>query len=307
MNQNKPSRPISNMAVDNRYNVARGNLLLVFIFTAVNIILGAVQSGTYLLFSASIPYFFLVNCVDIAYHGEEWGLPPVENPAALVVIFTVVAIVLALPYLLCWIFSKKHYGWMIAALVLFSLDTIILVTCFLDISFLLDYLFHAYVLYFLIMGVRNGIKKAHAPTADAAATLATYADVTDTAASTENLPGQSTDRSDSQETSYSDSNSYGDSAFDTPPLRTATLPEKCKSKIYASTAYHQHHITYRLVDQTEELVVDEYVYAEAPHVKKQATQLKATVDSLCIEAGTDASTYYIHVNGRTVAQCRRRL
>ncbi len=33
------------------------------------------------------------------------------------------AVLVLVPYLLCWIFSKKRRGWMIAALVLFAVDT----------------------------------------------------------------------------------------------------------------------------------------------------------------------------------------
>ena len=41
----------------NKYMGARHNLLLVVVFTLINIVLLLVQSNTYFLFSATIPYF----------------------------------------------------------------------------------------------------------------------------------------------------------------------------------------------------------------------------------------------------------
>ena len=53
---------------------------------------------------------------------------------------------------MCWLFSKKRRGWLIVALVLFSLDTAFLLLNF-DISVIVDILFHGYIIYSLVTGV----------------------------------------------------------------------------------------------------------------------------------------------------------
>lgn len=131
-----------------RYNSARSNLLMVIIFTFLNIVLTTANSGFYMLFSASIPYFIASEGVYL--YSEGYSLQ-------LMLSLVIIGIALLVPYLVFWIFSKKHRGWMIAALVYFSLDLIFLLYFF-NISMLLDILFHAWVLYFLIIGVATGKK-----------------------------------------------------------------------------------------------------------------------------------------------------
>ena len=144
---NSPFKPTKSAIAANKYGIARSNLLLVILFTLINYVAS---------FSAAW-----------AYSPEDIGLEPAANPTAILVIGAVIAAVLLVPYLLCWIFSKKHYGWMIAALVLFSLDSVWLLLNF-HISLILDILFHAYVLYYLIMGVRYGLLSRQAAEAEAA-------------------------------------------------------------------------------------------------------------------------------------------
>lgn len=67
-------------------------------------------------------------------------------------------------YLVCWLLSKKHNAWMVTALVLFSIDSIIMLIFYFgfsskfDIYSIVDIAFHAYVLYYLFMGTSAGIK-----------------------------------------------------------------------------------------------------------------------------------------------------
>ena len=51
---------------------------------------------------------------------------------------------------------------MIGALVYFSLDSLLLLLFF-DVSFILDIVFHVWVLYYLIIGVISGIKLQNMP------------------------------------------------------------------------------------------------------------------------------------------------
>lgn len=138
------------------YSVARGNLLLVAICTAVNLLLLILESSTQFLFSAAFPSLaYLLGDVLSAQTG--------------LATFRIAALMLGaadiLLYLLCWIFSKKHRGFMIAALVLFALDCVVFLSEFvlleMNASFVLDVFFHAWVLWALISGVRAaaGLRK----------------------------------------------------------------------------------------------------------------------------------------------------
>lgn len=127
------------------YANARNNLLLVVIFTAVNVILRLISADTYFLFSASIP----MACLDIAVLTEI---------SALMVPATVASLLITALYLVCWIFSKKHHGWMIAALVLFSLDTLLMFFIYYIEAVIVDLLIHVWVLYYLVTGTA-AIKK----------------------------------------------------------------------------------------------------------------------------------------------------
>ena len=76
-------------------------------------------------------------------------------------------------YLLFWLFSKKHYGWLIPALVFFALDTIFLLRDSFgggfDFSMVMDIAFHAWVLLSLVFGIINGSKLKKLAEAEAAA------------------------------------------------------------------------------------------------------------------------------------------
>ena len=145
---------------ESKYNSARMNLLLVLAFTAVNIILLLTGSYTYFLFSASIPYFLvdmgMLLCGKYppeVYVGELAGMEFL--PVAVLVILTIIAVLILAAYVLCWVFSKKKVGWLMAALVLFVIDTVGMFVIY-GISFdsIIDILFHAWVIWYLVSGIR---------------------------------------------------------------------------------------------------------------------------------------------------------
>ncbi|MBQ2677179.1 MAG: hypothetical protein IJF54_07270 [Clostridia bacterium] len=136
-----------------KYASARHNLLLMIIFTVVNIVLLIAQADLMLLFSATIPYFSAIFGVLAS------------DPTTAVTYFGIAAVVLVL-YLACWILSKKHYGWMVAALILFLIDTLTLAWIYItsqDTSGILDALIHVWVLFYLFNGVRSGHKLKNMP------------------------------------------------------------------------------------------------------------------------------------------------
>ena len=128
-----------------KYNNSRLSILLLFIFSVINIF-SISTLGTYFLFSAYLPQVL----ISLAY------LDPSLTP-----VMVILSIIYILPYLLCYIFSKKKAGWMVAALVLFSVDSLIFLIYFFaylaagDLSFIIDLIFRIYVLASLIIGVVN--------------------------------------------------------------------------------------------------------------------------------------------------------
>jgi len=133
------------------YNTARSNLLLVVAFTVVNLVLSLFNADMYFLFSATVPQFIL----SLGY--------AFENNTALAVC-AVLAFIGAGVYLLCWLLCKKHRGWMVVALVLFSLDTVAALLMLLaDTSMIIDVAIHAWVLFYLITGTSAMVKMKKNP------------------------------------------------------------------------------------------------------------------------------------------------
>ena len=128
-----------------KYNNSRLSILLLFIFSVINIF-SISTLGTYFLFSAYLPQVL----ISLAY------LDP-----SLTSVMVILSILYILPYLLCYIFSKKKAGWMVAALVLFSVDSLVFLIDFFaylaagDLSFIIDLIFRIYVFASLIIGVVN--------------------------------------------------------------------------------------------------------------------------------------------------------
>lgn len=169
------------------YNTARSNLLLAIIFTVVNIVIGVIGANYYFLFSASIPYLLglagvtgLINRFDIVteFIAESEYIPGTGEYAfnvnmfstiVMVVasIFVVVSIGILLLYFFAWLKSKNpaKRGWMIFALVFFSLDTLAMILLAGEMSgnTVIDILFHIYVLVYLIMGVSASGKLKNLP------------------------------------------------------------------------------------------------------------------------------------------------
>ena len=142
----------------------RYSLLLILIFTVVNLVLLLVDSDRYFLFSASGPYYF--TAFGIGMDSALSGGIGTFTITALVISLLILAV-----YLLCWILSKKRTGWLTAALVLFCVDTVglLFLSYIFETSNLLDFLLHAWAIYSLANGVYcAGKLKKSAPRPDAA-------------------------------------------------------------------------------------------------------------------------------------------
>ena len=140
---------------------ARSSLLVVLIFTVVNLAMLLLDSGTYFLFSASVPYYLTAFGM-----GMDIGMGTAGIGTFTIVGLAISAAVLVL-YLLSWLLSKKRSGWLVVALVAFILDTLALVV--LSLAFdamadsIMDFVFHAWVIVTLIQGITAGKKLKNLP------------------------------------------------------------------------------------------------------------------------------------------------
>jgi len=151
---------MSRQALEAKYNGARINLLLAVILTTVNIVFLLTRDFSYFLFSASIPYmlvdFGMVLCGKYPpeyYEGEIADMAFFGD--GLLITLSVIAFLIVGVYLALWYFSRRHKNCLTAALILFIIDTVILLALLNpSLSGLLDLLFHGLVIYELTVGLR---------------------------------------------------------------------------------------------------------------------------------------------------------
>jgi len=154
--------------LENTVNNTRHNLLLVLAFTVINILLLVSNANSYFLFSAYVPYMlvdygmYYGGMYPTEYYGEYLSEVTFLGKGFFGVMLVIAVVVLAL-YLLCWVFAKKNpKGWLIFALVLFSIDTAVLLLWLeISVDLFMDYLFHGWVIVSLAKGLSamNKLKK----------------------------------------------------------------------------------------------------------------------------------------------------
>ena len=144
--------------LQNRFGSARHNLLLIVIFTTINLFLLVVNSSTYFLFSAFIPYAIvdigmaLCGKYPADYYGDLSEFEFLDT--SVLVVLLIIAVVLVSMYLLSWLMTKKgRVGWMIFSLVFFSLDTLLMLLGGIDVSMIMDIVFHIWVIVSLTSGI----------------------------------------------------------------------------------------------------------------------------------------------------------
>ena len=139
-----------------RYFTARLNLLLLIAVTIVNVILLLCRSDFYLLFSASLPYYLALFGMVVTGNKELTGVT-VSEPMPNGILFAAIAVgvIILGVYFLCFYFGKNKPVWMIVALAMFVVDTIVTVAAipYSDGTYILDLVMHAYVLIYLALGV----------------------------------------------------------------------------------------------------------------------------------------------------------
>ena len=255
------------------YQAARGNLLLMLIFSAVNVALAAFDADIYFLFSDYLAYMLaLTGRVFLEYTGESTYF----------VVGLALAVLALVPYLLCWIFSKKRRGWMIAALVLFAIDTGLLVSDSLGVEDFLynlpDLLFHIWVIVYLIIGMKYA-QQALAPQPEE--THATQPLV---------------------EPAFYDASLGGQP--NTPSLDAPQ--EEWKYRILVTADWNGRHIEVRRSRGLTELLVDGRVYGREEGVIEREYTISARID------GHDVATVFyptgrqtIEIDGEVIAKKQR--
>lgn len=178
-NQNHPPKTIAMSQNETKYKNMRLMLLMTFILSALNCLTLILADFMFYL-TAYTPLVFIVSGAELAAQAGS---------VLFYAVGAVFAFVLLVPFLLCYIFSKKYVGWMIAGLVLFSADTLLLlldvVTAF-NSTLFICLIFHAYIIWTLALGVKYGlaVKKERAAMTDtswdgAVEPVATYVPQTD--------------------------------------------------------------------------------------------------------------------------------
>lgn len=151
--------------LENTVKSARNNLLLILVFTLINIYLLVTSRNTYFLFSAYVPYIlvdymmFFGGLYPEEYYGEYINSIELWDKRALVLVAALAAVSVLL-YVLCWFFSKKNpKGWLMFAMVLFAVDTVLMVwIAGISAPLIMDYVFHAWVMISLLTGL-SAVKK----------------------------------------------------------------------------------------------------------------------------------------------------
>lgn len=234
----------------------RSNLLLAIILTVVNIVLLIAGSDMMLLFSISVPYYAVIFGMILG--GQE-----------LMVTGCVIAGIMLAVYFLCWLLSKKRVGWLVAALVLMILDTLCLIGFYLlaaEISGILDFVFHAMIIYYLAAGI-SATKKL------------------------KNMPPEEPDIVDPEEP-----------LVDSVPL--CRIDEEEKARILLESTYGTYRVVYRRVKKTNQLVINDYIYDEVTFGIEPDHTLSARLDGHEFTVGYRAagSCSYFLVDGKEIAK-----
>ena len=276
---NNAAQATPRQILENKYSSARANLLIVVAITLINIVLAFTDSSSYFLFSLFIPYMLvllgamLTGNLPGAYTAAE--LEIIEFlPNAVFIIMAIVAAAFLAVFVVSWVVTKKKpaIGWLIASLVLASIDTgIFLLFGGISLDTLIDLAFHVWVIVSLAGGI-SAHKKLKA--------LPPEEEIVDTTAET-----------------------VEDSApvENSPILRSGYLDKKCRVLLEAEK--DGLYITYRRVKKTNELVINNNVYDEYTALIEMPHTLTATFAGHKIEAGCDtASRSFIKIDGEIVAK-----
>ncbi len=171
-------------------------------------------------------------------------------------------------YFVCWLFSKRHSAWMTVALVLFVIDTLCLLGLYIlaeETFGALDLMIHAFSLYCLAVGVVSAHRLKKMP----------------------------------EEVFEEDFEEEEESLPNSRPL--GRIDEQEKYRVLLETDCGGHHVCYRRVKRTNQLVVDNYIYDEIKMLVETPHSLSAVVDGHRFEVGMNGGNQsFISLDGQLV-------
>ena len=227
---------------------------------------------------------FFCGLFPSEYYEGEFALSKLWSMDLFYISLAIALVAIALYVLAFFLSNKNRVGWLIFALVFFSLDTVMLINSFgIYLDMILDYAFHAWIIVILSIGIRAHFALKQLPEDD---------DSTRDAP----LDGETVERVDLEELSCN--------ADDSVALRTADMG--VKSRIFLQAQSNGKTIVYRRVQRTNELVIDGLVYDEYEALVEQAHVLCATIDGHAYEVGINAAgIMFIMVDGQKIAKKMR--
>ncbi len=259
--------------LETKYQNSIANLLLVVVFSIINIVLLLTNGNSYFLFSAFIPYFAVdYGMYFSGMYPEEYyyDMQDIEfADKSLLITTIIIAVVVLLVYVLCWFLArKKKIGAVIFSLVFFIIDTLTMfyMTGFSSDS-IIDVLIHIWVISYLIIAIITYYKMKKAPEEE----IDLIAEFEETA-----VDGISS------------------------PLRVA---EDVKHRVFVEADVSGMNIVFRRVKRTNELVINGNVYDEYEAFAEFEHTLTANYNGHKVEAIYDGKTSVkILVDSKEVAK-----
>ncbi len=157
------SQKNSRFALMNKYKSARFDLLLISLFSIINILFAAFGGQTYFLFCAMVPYFLIIvgleltGSFDKEYYGDSYDTYQFLDKPFLYVMLVIALLIVGI-YLLMWFLSKDFkVGFLTTSLVMFAIDTLFTFTF--QLTF--DTIFSIVIHIFAIVGLINGVIAGH--------------------------------------------------------------------------------------------------------------------------------------------------
>jgi len=283
---------------EKRFNISRSNLLAVIILTSVNIFLTISNTDLHFLFSASIPMMLLYFISGITSAAGNFTY----SAAGIIAAFVAMSF-----YGICWYLSKKHRGWIVAALVFFAIDTLALIILWaifspsrgIDISLAIEFAFIAWVMYYLIIGTNAWYKLKN---------MLAY----------EESEFDQTPTAIGMELGNKPSAPARTIPVAQMPLSIAIRESSKKGKVLISQSYNNMEIVVKRAFGVTELIVDGVVYAEKTGVYEgKSYMLEANVNNVIINATMELPsiktaikedvlpTMYLYINGNLAAEKAR--
>ena len=139
--------------------LGRTAMLVILAVTLLNQILLMLRVEYHFLFSASVPYYLNWLVRELGANGDV---------GAFAALATVLTILLYAAYIACWLMSAQRKEWMVAALGLYGLDTLLLIIFALTLldnpsSCLLEILTHGVGLAVLVVAVKASEQLSRLP------------------------------------------------------------------------------------------------------------------------------------------------